>query len=153
MIHRSNNEETNRIADIMVEGLKQQGEAFTKALEELQVIAYSALDNVVDVENKRFIPISYNQIFSLSHTQLWVLCFYGVFNSLMTNTNIFAVENALKTFFEENSEEMPHGYELNEVEVTNCIFDTEFDTHFVSLGFEYFITVLSQNIQSEQTED
>lgn len=153
------NEETFALAFAIENGLKAG--MLDGTLSEPLSIANFTIENYVNtiidkiVVNGQFEVKPVSVIHNLSNTQLWVLCYIGVqevLKQLQGNLN-YTIMSAIETFKEENPNiniEMD-GYSA--IDITNIVFDTEFDIVLFYLGLEIIIGTILENQQNIMFEN
>jgi hypothetical protein len=161
MILKPNNPETFSLALALENGIAQGIESESLAMANYTLNTY--IDSIlIDLSNKdgeskqvQVQPVSV--IHSLSNTQFWVLCYIAVQQILTTlqgNLN-YTLMSAFATFKEENPNINIDSEIYTTVDITNIVFETEFDLAIAYVGLEHILSVVAhqQTLQNQSQKE
>jgi hypothetical protein len=159
MILAPKNQETLSLALALENGMQQAENGNQEPLNISNLTVDRYIESIIrDFSNEEnmisVVPVS--KIHALSHTQLWALCYISVQNVLRAKEGRlnYTLLSAIETFREENPEFVTPE-RLTLVDLTNLVFQTEYDLVLAMNGFENVLDFLAQRekeINSEKSE-
>lgn len=150
------NQETLALALSIENGIKlgNESEALLIANGTIDNYIGSILQKISNNENHMIEVKPVSVIHDLSNTQFWVLCYVAVQQTLtqLQGNLSYTLMSAIATFKEENPEINIDAEMFTTVDVTNIVFQTEYDLGVAFIGLEHILSIVVNNQQQLQNE-